>query len=79
MRLPLQITLFTDQAIKQGDVITLFLVPSHLRQFYLEIEQVLYEEKRSEKKILNFLTVLQLITHIELPKSGEKVFVSYTL
>ena len=31
------------------------------------------------KKIYHFVTVSQLIIHIELPKSGGKIFVLYTL
>ena len=33
----------------------------------------MHEEKRSEKKNYHFVTVSQLIIHIELPKSGEKI------
>ena len=36
-------------------------------------------KKSGQRKNYNFLTVSQLIIHIELPKSGEKIFTSYTL
>lgn len=54
-------------------------LPSLRRQFYIKIEWVLSEKKKAfiEKRSL-FLTVTQLIIHVELLKTGKK-FVSCTL